>query len=262
MIKDALAFLAEKFEAAAKPVLASEFPQGDVYLIGRDTVTVAKSPPPRAHRVDTISAFVEAIRVYSDDSESVVWVGESEAVLMIDDADYRVDRVTLPLKITDVFKRLTSLQNSSMLEQKEFVRLLAVDLASALHPTKLLNQVRRVRFETGQIVTANRQRTSESMGREINASVQVAEGEVPERVECMAYVHAVVSGADDPLFAVPCAVEVDASVGRFRLTPLPDVIETTMRASLDHIAETLRDLLAASDGPKPTVLRGSPGRSA
>lgn len=260
MLKDALDFLSGKFEAAAEPHLVMDCPHKVVYLIGNEPVTIDKPPPPRRHRVDTIESFVAAVRCYAAGGESTIWVGGDAAVLVIDDLGQRIDLVTLSLPITEVFKTLRKLDaNRAWMEQKEFVRLLAVDLSDALHPTKLLNQVRRVRFETGQVVTAVRDRARESMGREINAAVQAAEGDLPERVECVVRVHDAL-GSDETMFAVPCAVEVDPGVGRFRLTPYPDALRRVFDGSLDQVAAEIDDRLEAAKASEdvPAVFRGSP----
>lgn len=65
MLKDALDFLAGKFEAAAEPHLVMDCPHKVVYLIGDEPVTIDKPPPPRRHRVDTIQSFVATVHCYA-----------------------------------------------------------------------------------------------------------------------------------------------------------------------------------------------------
>ncbi len=255
MLKEGLAYLADAFQKAAEPKVVRAFPRQLVVWSGGERSTVDVPPRPRLDRVDTIDAFVRAAEAYAVEGESAIWVGADAAVLVIDDDDHRLDRVVLPLPTTETFQTLARLRKDQpWFEQKEFVRLLGVDLQAALPPHALLNQVRRVRFETGQVVTAAKERTRESMGREITAAVQAAEGEIPERVECVVRVHDVPL-TNDVRFAIPCAVEVDPGVGRFRLTPYPDAIASVLGRSLDVIADAIRDGV----GDASLVMRGGPG---
>lgn len=235
MIADALMFLAEQARASVAPVLVSDGPTTQTYLVDDEAVTVLKHTAARAHTVESIACVMAIANRFNDeDNNPVVWVSTNKIVLVIDDTRDRVETATMPLDETDVFKRLRRLNAGEWLDQKAFVRLLRIDLARTLPPGVLLDRVRKIRFEAGQVTTGEVARNRESLGRQITAAVN-AEGEIPEMVTLAVPVY-----PQSPAYAVQCSVDVDPVRGLFELKPLPDEIERVSTVAVSEIADMIK----------------------
>lgn len=246
MIREALQYVSELVTKGLKP---EPVPTGDpaklTYLVGGEVVEVPKAEPPRQHEATNLETLAAMTERFLEHGPSL-WVDEASVVLLIDDVGRRASRVTMPVEVSEVFARLVALaREKEWLDQKAFVRLLRIDLAGTLPPGVLLDRVRKLRFESGQVTTSEAQRNRESMGRTITASVS-AEGELPDAVTLEVRPF---KGHGE--FALTCSVDVDAARGLLQLAPLPDEIDRVKHLALRQIAEALG---ATVDGTVPVYL--------
>jgi hypothetical protein len=259
MLREAIAAIREMADQSATPrEVDLRDPRRKSFVVGDQTRDFDLPEPPRAHSLGRLDDLIDLANRFAgksgDDAEAgpvelgdgmsatvVVWYDADRVVAVLDDAGHRVEHATLALHPSDLFARVVALRKSpGWLDQKDFVRLLRIDLAGTLDPVHLLNVVRRVRFEAGQVTSGEVKRDKESLGREITSRVS-AEGEIPEEVTL-----------DLPVYSTPgvawryglrCSVEVDPTRGTFRLIPLPDEIERVQQLAVERIGATLDDEL-------------------
>lgn len=250
MILDALKYLAELGARTAAPTqIQTGDPATLTYLVGGSLVSVPRPVPSRGHVAGDVGTLVSMANRWASD-EPAVWIDECNVYLVIDDAEgHRVNTATMVLKKSDVFKRLERLAASpEWLDQKAFLRLLRVDLAGTLPPGILLDRVRKLRFESGQVTTQEAVRNRESMGRQITAAAS-GDGEIPEQVALELSVF-----SDTPELAVTCAVDVDPGRGLLQLMPLPDELERVTEIALNG----LRKFIAGAVDEGVKVYLGRP----
>lgn len=201
--------------------------------------------PPRSHTVKGLDEIVMLADRFADsDSESmpVVWFDDHAVILTIDDGGHRLNSVAMPLETSDVFAKLIELRkNPRPYEQKDFIRLLRVDLAGTLDAVLLLAKCRKLKFTSSGEVTSIKKTQSESLGKEIRSQVETDGGDLPEEVTLFAPVHKTF-GLRKPV-PIKCAVEVFPADGTFKLVPMPDEIEKAQQEAMQRIAERLREVL-------------------
>jgi hypothetical protein len=255
MIADALKFLAEQAIRGVKPEpVVLDDPDRKVFLVNGDVLEVEVNPSPRRHTLGCLGdlivlakRFVEIEFPHADtDSETVarheylpvVWYDESRIVLVIDDDDHRAETATLKLELSDQFVRLRGLRDKpEWMDHKAFIRLLRIDFGRAIPATVLLDKVRKVKLEAGQVVNSSVGRNKESLGREIQASVS-GQDEIPEHVLVSIPIYKTPGETDRYEFL--CAVEIDPTLATpFRLTPMPDEIERVTQFAVSSIADRL-----------------------
>jgi hypothetical protein len=234
MIADALKYLAELSAAAAAPKpLDIKDPRHAHFVIAGEPAAVDVPEAPRAHEAGTLDDLVALANRF----KGVVWYDSAAVTLVIDDDAHRVERATLPLITSDVFRKLTELRNSKpKLDQKAFVRLLRIDLAGTLDPVVLQKPASKLKFATDAVTSGTVSRQKESMGREISSRVE-SDGDIPEDVTLMVPVYKT-PGERTP-YPVRCSVEVDPGEGTFRLLPYPDELERTTQLAVMSIGERL-----------------------
>ena len=238
MIEQALKYVSDLAARSVKPEpVATDDPEKLTYLVGGQIVEVARPEPPREHEAADLPTLAALADRFAACAPSL-WVSDEAAVLVIDDAGHRAATVTLPIEPSDVFARLESLAKSKeWMEQKAFVRLLRIDLAGTMPPGVLLDRVRKLRFESGQVTTSEAQKNRESLGRTITAAVS-AEGELPD---CVTLEVRPFKGHEK--FALTCSVDVDAARGLLQLAPLPDEIDRVKHLAVKQIADALDDAI-------------------
>jgi hypothetical protein len=242
MIADALKYLTSLAQGAMQPVkVETGDPTKLTYLLGPNRVDIDKAIPPRDHGVDSLTSLGELAERFAGQSP-VIWVDSERAVLVLDDHEgHRVETAKMNFVKSDVFRRLESLAVAKeWLDQKAFIRLLRIDLAGTLAPGVLLDRVRKIRFESGQVTTQETARNRESLGRQITAAVS-AEGEIPEEVALEVFVFKGVGES----FAITCSVDVDPARGFVQLSPLPDEIHRVMQLAVDDIRARIQSGLEA-----------------
>lgn len=248
MLKEALAFLAGQTANALTPqIIDSKDPENLHFAIGGAVQVLPKKPTPRAHEVRTIEALTDFIA--AGDAGWRVW-HHDEAVELICDDETRRDKVTMPLEHTDVWKTVASL--GDWMEQARFVRLLRVELHSALPPSVLLEKVRKLRSENSASASGDVQHASRGFGREIGAKVS-GESEIPEEVILSVPVYG--NPGERQAVAVRCAVEIDAARFMLRLVPMPDELTLALEIVQRDIGKRLSESLPGHDG---RILYGRP----
>lgn len=217
-------------------------PDGSFSLIEVD-------PQPRKH---TLASLEEAVVFINEKgiSDTVVWFDTAGVVVVLDDTTRR-DIATLSLQLTPVINLLTRLEaDGEHYEQKDFRRLLRVDLADARKDDKLLNWVSNAKFATattvGGVVTASK----ESLGRDVNDAALSSAGDFPEEIGLDVRVFDDVSLKET--WGVKCAVELFLRDAEFTLTPYPLEIHNAIESEVDVIGQKLRASV------KVPVFRGRP----
>lgn len=247
MIQEALQYIADLARAAAEPKrLDVKDPRRARFYAGDGkTVEVALPEPPRDHAVKQLADLIAMAGRFNDNNPDgympVVFYDESKVILVIDDNSHRCETATLALIESDAFRVVRSLAKGTQapkFDLKAFIRLLRIDLAGTLAPAALLDVVRRVKFETGQVTTGEVRRNRESLGKEISSAVS-AEADIPEAVCLNVPVYKTLGEADPR--PIRCTVECDPSELCFRLIPYPDEVERVQQLAMASIAERLAD---------------------
>lgn len=244
MLKEALAYLSDLARTSAAPqkIHADAFRQ--IFVIDGTIREVDLNPEPRQHTVKNLANLISLAGMFEERNSlpPLVWYDARAVVLVIDDADRRVQTVTLSLVESAVFQTIRGLRDQRRwLTQKDFVRLLRIDLAGTLDSAVLLDRVRKVKFENGVSTTGTVERSRESMGREFKSSVEVQAGEIPEFVILSVPVYS--TDGERAVYGLRCAVEIDAQQGAFQLVPMPDEIERVQDLAVASIAERLNEKL-------------------
>jgi hypothetical protein len=258
MIAEALKYLTGLATIAAAPVKIEDGDNRRIrHVINGEVIERDLPAPPRAHSVGCLADLIElANRFHAEESRlPVVWFDAAAVVLVIDDDGHRLEHATMKLEVSDAFAKLTELRTSKTWhEQKDFVRLLRIDLAGTLEQTVLLERVRKLKFENGVITSSEVGRQKESLGREITSRVEAGQGELPEEVLLSVPIYKTLGETER--HPVRCSVEVDPPMGRLRLMPLPDEIERVRYMAIgsieDRLEEGLKEGLPAYYG-RPTA---------
>jgi hypothetical protein len=240
MIEQAMRLVAEMAVKSSAPMLVSENEDKKTYLFSSGAVLdVPVLPEVRSHTIESIGDLIAIANSAGDENEfpPVVWYDGTEIVVVFDDVGSRASKATLELAASQKWRRLDELSTSrAALSQKDFIRLLRIDLAGTLADSVLLDLVRRVKFENGTVVTSEAVKNRESLGRQIVSQVS-SEKEIPETVTLSLPVYTTPGLADK--YDVACSVEVDASQGTFRLAPLPDELSRVLNAAVREIGLVL-----------------------
>jgi hypothetical protein len=240
MIREAIEFLAELATKAKTPPLVYEDAYDRAFVINGEIVEKGKSSVPRSHHprcLDDLIALANRFKEATQHYEPAVWYGECAVVAVLDDHDTRLNNATFTLHRSAAFLTLESLAKSKAWhEQKDFIRLLRIDLAGTLDSVHLLERVRKVKFENGATTTGSVQRDRESLGREITSRVE-ADGDLPEEVTLMLPTF-MDMGEREPR-PLRCSVEVDSARGMFRLLPFPDTLDVLLQEAVASIGARL-----------------------
>jgi hypothetical protein len=245
MLLDALKFLTDIISKAETPKkIDVADPRKLFFAVGGGVEQVELPPPPRDHKPGTLAEVIAlANRFQEAGATPTVWHDERQVVLVIDDDGHRVERATLAFEFSDFWRVLHDLANrQTWLDQKSFVRLLKIQLAGTLPPGVLLDRVRKLKFEGGQVVTSRIGRADESMGRSISNAVS-GEGEIPDDVEVEVPVYR--TPGETERFVVRCSIEIDASkMDAFRFLPWPDELQRVESLAVSSVGERLAEGLS------------------
>ncbi len=234
MIKEALEYVSNLTQSGLKPEKVETGDQTRLtFFVSGEPVTIDRPISPRHHEADDLATLCTLATRFAE-QQPVIWVDNSQVVLVMDDDGHRVNTATVRLELTTVFSRLKELDKSKpWLDQRAFIRLLRIELNGTLAPGILLDRVRKLRFEAGTIVTTEAKRDRESMGKQITAAVS-ADGELPEGVTLLVRVF---RGGEQ--FPINCSVDVDPSRGLLQLIPFPDEIERVTDLAVGRIQELI-----------------------
>lgn len=211
---------------------------------------VEAAPGPRSHDLVSLDEAVLFAKEKGNPSETVVWF-DSEGVVIVLKDETRRDRATLTLTTTPQFDLLVKLQNDQpMFDQRDFRRLLKVQLSGCLRDNVLVNWVSDMQFTSQGEARGQLGHGRDSMGKDIEATAASDIGLCPEEIILDVRVF------DDPAqkgrWAVKCAVEVLTREQKFRLVPLPLELHNAMEDELFVVGQKLRE------GLECKVYRGTP----
>ena len=172
----------------------------------------------------------------------MVWYDSVGVVLVIDDDGHRLETAVLNLDLSDVFKTLVALREMKKWHtHRDFIRLLRIDLARTIEDGSLLNRIRKVKIENGEMLSSEVRKSKESLGRQITAEIS-GESEIPDEVVLLVPVYS--TAGEKARYPIACSVEADPTRSEpFRLMPLPDEIERVEQLATDFIAERLKEHL-------------------
>ncbi len=206
-------------------------------------------PEPRKHTLCTLDECIEFVNRQAD-LDTVVWFDRSGIVVVLDDTTRR-DVAHMAFQLTPEIVKLAEIEKSkNRFSQRDFRRMLRIDLAKCRTDDLLLNWVSDVKFNSqassGGIIKTGK----ESLGSDIEQMAISSQGECPEEIGLWVRVF------DDHRLkdtrGVKCAVEVFLREAEFTLTPLPLEIHTAIESELDVVGDKLRA------GVKVPCFRGRP----
>lgn len=240
MIAEAMKLFAELIRQSEPVPILDKDPKRTVFLVAGAPLEIGHDPAERSHHVACLGDVIAlANRFAQEGHKPAVWYLEDDVCLVIDDDGHRNSTVRFNLVGSDVFVLLKRLYvNKPWHDQKQFVRLLRVELAGTLLPGELLDRVRRLRFENGVVTTGHVTRKDESLGREIRSKVD-ADGEIPEEVTLQVPVYKAIGERER--YPLRCAVEVDPAMGKLQILPLPDEIERVQHLAMASLAARLAE---------------------
>lgn len=242
MIKEAIAYLVDQGAKSQVPLrVAKDDVHEEVYLYGDKVVRIPIRAKPRNHIVPDLDHFISAFDFYAE-SELVapIWVSDACVVSILDDNGLRLNKITLPLILSSAFIALSHC--GEWIDQRSLIRLLRIDLRGTIPDAILLDRIRKVQFENGQIVSQTSTKSRESMGKQITSQV-TGEGEIPDEVIL-----------DVPVFfrgesySVVCSVEIDAMRAVFRLAPCPGELDRIKTIAVGETASRLSEAVSAKRG--------------
>jgi hypothetical protein len=248
MFKELLDRVAELAMDAREPhELKIDDPRRKAYVLDGQVINLAIEPSPRDHGVNSLEDIVALAKRFHDESDNspVVWYDSGGVVLVIDDDEHRLDQATLQLEVSDVFKTVKALRELKKWHtHRDFIRLLRIDLARTIEDGSLLNRIRKVKIENGEMTSSEVRKSKESLGRQITAEIS-GESEIPDEVVLLVPVYS--TAGERARYPIACSVEADPTKTEpFRLMPLPDEIERVGQLATDSIAERLREQLPES----------------
>jgi hypothetical protein len=203
----------------------------------------------RQHTIVTLDECIEFINSKGGET-TVVWFDRTGVVVVLDD-NTRRDIATMKFTLTPEIVKLAEIEKSKQrFNQRDFRRLLRIDLGNCRMDDVLLNWVSSVKFNTSASQGGVIKQGKESLGSDIDDAAISDLGECPEEIGLQVRVF------DDHRLkdkcGVKCAVEVFLREAEFTLTPMPLEIHTAIEMELDVVAEKLRS------GVKVPAFRGRP----
>lgn len=208
-----------------------------------------RPPKPRNHAATNGASFVSLVNELKAES-AIVFVSEGQVVAILDSND-REDRVTLELPHSEAYKAFALLgvpQN-----QRSVIRMLREELYGAID-LSFLAIIRRLDFTRRNDGNSSVMHGRESLGRSVEATVQSAEGEVPEIVAVQLRVHEVPDLVGDITFRA--AVSVDPTEEKIALRSAGDSFRRAVLENQAKIVSQLEDDFASEPGV--TVVAGKP----
>jgi hypothetical protein len=121
-----------------------------IFLIDGAPTVVELPEEPREHTAGCLAEIIAlANRFKEAGSSPVVWYDFGRIVLVIDDDAHRIATATFAPVVSDVFARAVQLRaKKEWMLDKDFIRLLRLDLARTLEPAILLDHVRSLKWSS------------------------------------------------------------------------------------------------------------------
>lgn len=190
--------------------------------------------------VDQVPEFAKRIKDEWKGNPAIYYDLDRIAICIDDSLDsHRRDYAKLRLEKTPEWELVSSGAIRKPRTQKEFLRLLRVDLQECGTDSldKLIEVCRKLshssRESGSREITAGR----ESMGRSVEAELRSEAGEIPQRVDLN--VRLFEDRAISIQRTVRCQVEIDAAENAFELIPLPGDLRTVRERGIEDIETRL-----------------------
>ena len=198
----------------------------------------------RNHRLITLDQVENFVKEKGGPS-TVVWYDRTGIVIVLDD-ETRRDIATLALTLTPTMLLLAKLERDRMeFDQREFRKLLKVDLADCQRDARLFNWVSDLKFAnmTGGVGQFSNNR--ESFGNDIEAqAVSGAGGDCPDDLILD------VRTFDDPSLlerqGIKCVFDFTPQDRKFRLIPIPLALHDAIELEVTFIGERLAEKIDCS----------------
>lgn len=222
---------------------------------GTEILRYPKAPPLRSHTVHSLADLVNYAlgkppviaageAIYDESRNPVVWHGENNVTLILDDTDRR-DTVVFPLTFAEKFQVLQLLHKEKpYYTQQDFIKLLRFRLG--LDNSRVVAQFRKLQWEAGSTLNSQINRGDARLGKNIIEKVEGVD-ELPEELDVPAPVYAQTGEREQ--YNVRCGIEIDTRDQRFQLIPLPDELPRVMDLAQASIHQRLCAALEDSGIP-------------
>jgi hypothetical protein len=248
MLKEFVEAIGKLAVDARQPVMVGDrFDPRKAYLIHAGKIEEkAVAPPLLNSRVDTLESLDAAVGKFAQGDASA-WCSR-ECVEVVLDSEDRLERIRLPLFLSDQMKAVLTLPRS--FSQKDLVLFLKRNMAGAIDPAEIA-PFRQLDFTKREAAGGVVKHGEESLGRSVQAAVAQA-SEIPEFLVVNVRVYA----NPDIVFRtnINLSVDIDLQRGVIDLTPLPDEIVYAFESAENHVFTAVSDQL---DGDA-TMFRGTP----
>lgn len=238
MLKEMMEYLHERAEAYSRPrEIELNDPRRYFFSAGSSIQVYERQYPVRSHIVHHIDSLV-ALAIRFADRKPAIWVSPSHVVLVIDDQTHRLETAVMQLDRTDPFIRLAKLNESvTWMSLRDFVNLLRVDLVNTMESSILLDRVRRLKFDCGQVVSAESIKHRESIGKTVVNKVS-ADVEIPDEVQLTLPVF-----YNTQAIQIVCSIDIDPTRAVLALKPFPDQINLALRSAVAQIAANINKVV-------------------
>lgn len=253
IIRDALEFLTKQANAAAGPIIThpKEEPPHIYLLDGERKVAVPETRKHKASSLDAVMSFHQS-ESKNNASSPATWYSRKGVVCLLDD-DIRRDRVEMPLNPSPQLKVILSWGDQSQpFKQPNLILMLRTMFKRNMtRCPNLLELLRSIRFESGQVVNSEIVKSRASISKSIENKVS-GKDELPDEfylnVPIFSEPYAFIEGL------IGVALEMDAGTQSFTLHPFPGDVERQVTLAEDVIGKALREAL----GDDAAVYYGEP----
>jgi hypothetical protein len=194
----------------------------------------------KLYSVDQVPEFAKRIKEDWKGNPAIYYDLDMIAISVDDGLDsQRRDYVTLALQKTPEWDLVSSGATSKPRGQKEFLRLLRVDLQECGTDSldKLIEVCRKLSHTSRESGSREINAGRESMGRSVEAELRSEAGEIPTTVDLN--VRLFEDRAISFRRTVRCQVEIDAADNSFELIPLPGYLRDVQERGIEDIEARL-----------------------
>lgn len=192
-------------------------------------------PPNRQHLVESVADLIEYAIGHPD---AVVYHNWDRVVLVLDDSDRR-DQVTFRLVKSSQFSRLAEMQSApTWVSQRAMLLTLRLELGV---PPEYVSPFRKLNWTGSQATSSTVGQARESLGKDIHAEVNSADG-LPDELVIQVPVYQ--NPGERTPQAVCCGLEIDVAQQTFLLSPFPGQLSLAEEIAQLYIHERLVDGLS------------------
>lgn len=254
MLKEAIEKIRELTEQSMRPVIICPDLEPDhIYLIaqpGQPPQRVEAEPEPRDHAAQDLGTVLQ----FADEG-SRVWYSRNGVVVLLDDLERR-DRVTLRLRLSEQLACLLVLESTPrQFSQQELILALRTTFRDCLsaHPN-LVDNLRHLRWKAGQQSDVTIKHGERSVGKQLESQV-LGTDKLPEYLRLVVPVFA--NCFESVYASIDLALEPDTATEKFRLIPIPGLIEAQLRRAETRLGVLVVEALGEQASLVP-VSYGSP----